>query len=36
VDDVIVLRSGTYTSPPDNLIGVACTLRATQGAVTIR
>ncbi len=35
-NDVILLRSGNYNSPPGGMINTPCTLSATRGAVSIR
>lgn len=34
-NDVVLLRNGTYTTPPVGIISTQCTLRATRGPVTI-
>ena len=34
-NDVVLLRSGTYTLPPGGTITSACSLRATRGPVTL-
>ena len=34
-DDVVLLRTGYYVSPPGGLINTPCTLSATRGAITI-
>jgi len=34
-DDVVLLRTGTYTSPFNGTMNVPCTISATRGAVTI-
>ncbi|HEU0008851.1 MAG TPA: hypothetical protein VFT34_03440 [Verrucomicrobiae bacterium] len=34
-DDVVLLRTGTFTAPPGNTINTACSLGAAHGPVTI-